>query len=222
MRNIRLYILGAIALLVLGGQLVLITARVAGTTEGQAGNFASQAQVVQPVPTAQLAQLTPYVPPANANSYQGYLLKGPNGSTPVAPPAPSDSDAFVTRTTGMPAIEPTIKDTGSAGPAFTPADVVKYRSTKGAKNVSGYSSSVPVSIVKIEFLTLKELKARDPYMTINLPDDTLLCYVQYRGSFEFENRAKPAMSSNNVPYAVEVFDARTGNLLVTGLNNSLK
>jgi hypothetical protein len=138
----------------------------------------------------------------------------------------SDTDIAFTPSTGVPAITPSISDAGPASPAFTVSDVVNYENSQycpsclgGQNGAAGYSSSTTTSMVSAEFITYKDLLLRDDTLTLNLPDDTLLCFVQYSGSFQQGN---PTGATTTFPYAMEVYDAHTGNLLVWGTNTSLK
>ena len=69
------------------------------------------------------------------------------------------------------------------------------------------------TVVRVEFLTSKQVSTLLGGESIGLPDDALLCYVGLQGSFAFPGPQGPTVT---YPRGVEVFDAWTGNLLISG------
>ena len=122
---------------------------------------------------------------------------------------------------GMPGIQPSIIGAQPNTPSFTVDDVMRYHNANNALGVGGYASTVAPTILKIEFLTERELRGRSPMATSGLPDDTLLCYVQYSGNFLLPGR--PGVTeSKYYTRAAEVFNARTGNRMVVGVGPWVK
>lgn len=215
MPKVRFYIIAALAVLLVGGQIALAQAKI--------GIFASK-ELVSSAPRSEDAStnhITP-VPAASASLPRGgYAYDqpvGPNGLHPYVPAFKSDDDTTGgTQITGSPAIHPTIMGAGANEPAFTKEDVVAYSNRTNIQGIWGYPSSVRPSIVKIEFLTDKEVRQRIASYSANLPDDKLLCYVRYRGSFLLP---QPPQLGSSIPceYAFEIFDAYTGNRIAYGVD----
>ncbi len=121
-------------------------------------------------------------------------------SSNVLPQTPSSS-------LGIPAIIPRT----NTSPAFTVEDAVQYVNTHPMPR-----AFIPTSrptIVKTAFLTSREVSALLNGESTGLPDNTLLCYVELHGTFTF-----PGPSGTTVTYqtGIEVFDAHTGNFLISG------
>jgi hypothetical protein len=110
---------------------------------------------------------------------------------------------------GIPMIHPT-----RAGiPAFTVADVRQFFTAHPVKSASG----APAQIAEIQFMPEEQASAIMRGEPVGLPAHALVCYVQFRGSFLTTGgygppQAKPAWFQ----LEEEVFDARTGNLMVYG------
>jgi hypothetical protein len=124
----------------------------------------------------------------------------PPFQTPSAPGAPDVGH-------GIPAINPT----GAGVPAFTADDMSKYALNNPLPGLVGQGGSPSVS--RDEFLT-SEVLALLLNTPTNQPDGTLLGYVELKGDFSFPG-ADPDHPLR-FPYAYEVFDAKTGNLLLWG------
>lgn len=144
----------------------------------------------------------------------------------AAPSTIEDAPASL-RQVGSPAIQPSIKDAAPNQAAFTEADVVRYAevyqaqlNSQGQHGIWGYPSDTPVKIAKVEFLTLSDLKKRHPYIEPNVPADTLLCYIQYTGTFKQENERAGTPIQRTI--AFEVLNAQTGNRLAYGLDIQLR
>lgn len=194
---LRLSILGILALLIVGAQLGL-TGFATGTKS--------------PTQAAQVAYPTPEPPGKPAPGTENAIADGP---------AP--------RVAGAPAVRPSIPNAGPGQAAFTTDDVKRYfdegqARRNGVNGIADYASDAPVSIAKIEFLTLRELQAKHPYIEPNLPGDTLLCYVQYKGEFQMLDVSQGGKVSKTtvLPYAFEVLDAQTGNQYMYGVDVKLR
>lgn len=116
---------------------------------------------------------------------------------------------------GVPAITPSQPGI----PAFTIDDVKHYlasHSFEGGPTVDRSSYSIDT----IQFLKAKQASVLMQGEVVGLPDDALVCYTVLRGPFILQNvRMPPGEPIPATPIAsrgVEVFDARTGNLLVWG------
>ena len=193
---LRLSVIGIAALLLIGAQLASTAFRMGAGT---------------PIQAAQVAYPTSQVPGE------------------AAAPSSIDEAGPSLQQVGSPAIEPTIKNATADEASFTEADVVRYfedyqARLNGQHAIWGYASEVPVSIAKIEFLTLRELKAKHPYIEPNVPEDTLLCYIQYKGAFKQFNDDQSVPAGAPIPrdIAFEVLDAQTGNRLVHGLDIQIR
>lgn len=113
--------------------------------------------------------------------------------------------------TGAPAIRPRTTTADASTPAFTVADVEQYVTTNSLPHA--LPTTVRPTIVKITFLTSQQVSTL-LHTTTGLPDATLLCYVELQGSFTFagpRGTTTPTFSTG-----FEVFDAHTGNLLISG------
>ncbi len=126
---------------------------------------------------------------------------------------------------GVPAITPRLAVVNLSTPTFTEGDVRQY---VNSHPVGGKISSQGTPVIeKIEFLTKKDLATRLPLggHVAGLSDDRLLCYVQLSGTFSVA--APPPVvnrtpSSASVQKSMQLFDALTGNLLLTGAGNEIK
>lgn len=110
---------------------------------------------------------------------------------------------------GSPAIRPTRKQ---IIPSFSSTDVVTYMSGRPlARTLS--SSKLSSAYMTVQFLPSKMVSARLLGEPTGLPDSTLLCLVIAHGTFTFSG---PEGTMVTYPVGYEVFDARTGNLLMWG------
>lgn len=95
---------------------------------------------------------------------------------------------------------------------FTVDDVKAYIKTH-AIPMAGTVSSKPAKILSIEFITSKEARERMKGDSVGVADDAPVCYVVLYGPFQTGSvppGAKPLVSDKGV----EIFDGRTGRLLV--------
>lgn len=111
---------------------------------------------------------------------------------------------------GLPAITPH-GTVSSNSAAFTTNDVVQYVGTHLLPDAT-ISGSKPV-IKKVEFLTNQEVSMLLGGESVGTSDNTLLCYVELQGTFTFYG---PRGAQVTYHIGIEVFDAHTGNLLITG------
>ncbi|HLW03882.1 MAG TPA: hypothetical protein VKT82_34865 [Ktedonobacterales bacterium] len=129
--------------------------------------------------------------------------------------APSLADPFYRQTiyncddsgssaaTGAAAIQPHLRAT----PSFTADDVRHYLKQHGVLGADG-----PFTILKILFITSREACQRTQGEDIGLDANALVCFVELKGTFYpflYIDGSQPSS-----PYAAEVFDAQTGNLLM--------
>ncbi len=110
---------------------------------------------------------------------------------------------------GVPAIHPRTTTAPAGTPAFTTADVEQLvKNTPMPKDMASWN---PV-IIRVTFLTSLQVSALLKDNT-GVPDERLLCYVEMQGTFSF-----PTPSGTGVTFqrGFEVFDAHSGNLLMSG------
>jgi hypothetical protein len=115
-----------------------------------------------------------------------------------------------------------LKLTPNKVPAFTVEDMKAYLqsapSCAGGPTLSGQ----PPTIETLEFVGCKELTDR-LNLFIGLPDDALVCYVVLRGPFRLTLMSYPPGAVQGIPVSEtveEIYDARTGDLLVWGAGPS--
>ena len=92
-------------------------------------------------------------------------------------------------------------------PAFTADDVRHYLKKTGVPGADG-----PFTILKILFITSREACQCTQGEYIGLDANAMVCFVELKGTFYpfmWINGSPPSS-----PYAAEVFDARTGSLLM--------
>ena len=123
-----------------------------------------------------------------------------------------------TNAPGMPAISPTLSQDNPNAPSFTKADVQAYITAHPAPPRMTLAEGYTVKILTTDFISSKEASQRMQGEYVGLPDTVLVCYVTLQGPFLLSHvsspfGAKPFAPSETV---TEVFDAHTGNLLVSG------
>jgi hypothetical protein len=179
-------------------------------------------------PTPPPGQGTPYPTedlehPAIAPTYPPTPLDGtpnwPGIPAPVPTGSPAPAAPAVQRPTGRPAIVPTIPDASPDQPAFTEADVRRYDATHTPRGFAMRGEAIgPVTIRQMSFGTVDQLRSRLGG-DLGLPGATLLCYVEYTGTFHLTH--PPGMGAPTVSHgAAEVFDAHTGNLLQSSVGTA--
>ena len=117
-------------------------------------------------------------------------------------------------TRGAKAIQPHL----SSIPAFTQEDVRNYVATQPVPGASIRSVKTP-TVMKIEFMTTQEASELI-HNFISWRKDDLVCYVELEGAFTFHGGPPGRVSRYETTPAetrvCEIFDAQTGNCLVTG------
>ena len=120
---------------------------------------------------------------------------------------------------GLPAIQPTKRVASQAEAAFAEADVRQYLA-----NHPLFKPATPTggAVTKVLFITAAQASAMLRGESIGRPDDTLVCLVEVQGPLDMSGVSVPAgipMDQSKFKPAqtgVIVFDAQTGNLLITG------
>jgi hypothetical protein len=119
-------------------------------------------------------------------------------------PGPS-STAF-----GIPAISPR----NNCTPSFTARDVLDYENAHPFAAMRVEAVGKP-AITKIWFLTSAEASQQMHGESIGIPDDALVCYVEFYRIFR-KGSGPGGEPTERMGTAQQVFDAHTGNLLVAG------
>jgi hypothetical protein len=127
---------------------------------------------------------------------------GGHQGTPLALPTGTSSFSL-----GVPAIQPTQKGL----PTFTRDEVIAFLKKNGVAHV--INGKTNFTVVRIDFISSKEASNRLHGESIGVPDQAQVCYVELAGSFVFPG---PDNTSGKFPRAIEIFDAQTGNLLLSG------
>lgn len=106
----------------------------------------------------------------------------------------------------------------SSIPAFTEQDVRNYVASQGVPGGSIRSTRTP-TVIKIEFMTTQRASELI-HNFISWRNDDLVCYVDLEGAFTFHGGPPGYVSRSETTPAetrvCEIFDAQTGNCLVTG------
>ena len=76
-----------------------------------------------------------------------------------------------------------------------------------------HAQATDVAILSTSFITSQQVRSLLHSANLGLPDDEPMCVVVMSGKFVFSG---PPGATPTFPIAVEVFDARTGNLLQAG------
>jgi hypothetical protein len=143
-----------------------------------------------------------------------------NPSASAAPPQPSPRHPVsfppVRPPTGLAAVR--VSRPGQV-PGFTAAEAQAYAiaHTPGTTVVRGRQ------VARTTFLTAAQLTVALRGAATGLPADTPVCYVVLNGRFSFVGPPLPGHKQAvlHFPYALDVFDARTGNVLMSGYQPSL-
>ena len=110
---------------------------------------------------------------------------------------------------GSPAITPHINARDPYAPTFTREDVIAWI---GKNPIGSMIALEPPTLVKIEFTTAGDVM-RQLYSSTGLPDSAPVCYVEFQGRFDSPH---PPGATPVYTRAWEVFDGRTGNILMAG------
>lgn len=113
---------------------------------------------------------------------------------------------------GIPAIRPHL----SGKQAFTTADVQAYIKSHPMGDGHGHSVTAQPGTIQIKFITASAASALLHGESIGRPDNALVCYVEYHGTFIADGPMPPRAAGKMLPskVAVEIYDAQTGNLLL--------
>ena len=113
---------------------------------------------------------------------------------------------------GAPAITPTL----SGIPAFAKDDVMAYVTTHNMPFDDAPPSDI--TAVEVSFITSREVNALIDRQNTSIPDSYLLCFVRLTGRFVFAGPPTASGQATSLTYqhAYQVFDAKTGNLLMGG------
>ena len=124
--------------------------------------------------------------------------------------------ALPTGTIQQPVGEAAIPPTSDKVPAFTKEDVIKYIKA----HTMPFSDTPPSAIkgIDVSFITSREVNTLVNRQSVGIPDDYPLCLARLSGRFTFSGPPGTNKKSSSGTYgqAYEVFDARTGNLLMGG------
>lgn len=134
-------------------------------------------------------------------------------------PLPFRSQRTPMAVVGSPAIKPHLTTNSSPSSASSTAE----KPTFLASDASAYVTTHPMwrnlaawatpTVVKVAFLTSKQVSALLGGESTGMPDNALLCFVELRGSFSF---AGPTGVTVTYSTGFEVFDAHSGNFLMSG------
>jgi hypothetical protein len=144
---------------------------------------------------------------------------GSNVSAPLAP-TPFGTQRTPMPVVGSPAITPHPTTTSSSArsgtstfdsPTFSASDASAYITTHPMwRNLAVWA---PPTVVQVAFYSSKQVSTLLGGESTGMPDNTLLCYVELRGTFTF---AGPNGTTATFSTGFEVFDAHTGNFLMAG------
>jgi hypothetical protein len=137
------------------------------------------------------------------------------GADEITPSATALADQKVVRppedSAPLPRGSAAIKPSTTATPAFSVDDVKKFVTTH--RFPFSISRDRKYSISRIEFLSSRQVSDLLNGAYTGFPDDYMLCYVELQGTFTF-----PGPMGSTVTYhrGIEIFDAGTGNFLISG------
>ena len=209
-----LWVVGIVALVVISAQVFGSISKGATVTVGSAnqiGNSLAEAQIT-PVYSAPVEPESPsFIGPDGRSHTITTLIPDEVELTPELPYA-----------IGIPAIQPNTSNAGPDEPAFTEEDVRRYHETYETHGAGHYPSLIPAKIEKIEFGTIEEFLALGmPVNGLGQPKGTLVCVVQYSGSF-IPRTLPGTKASGTLPYALVVFHAHTSNQLMSSVMYELR
>jgi hypothetical protein len=110
---------------------------------------------------------------------------------------------------------PAIAPRNNCSPSFTVQDVLDYENTHPFETMR----TEPVgklTITKIWFITSAEASGQMQGESTGIPDDALVCYVEFYGTFRSYAPMPGSKPREHTGTGSQVFDAHTGNLLVAG------
>jgi hypothetical protein len=131
-------------------------------------------------------------------------------------PGPLHTTAMQQHPLGIPAITPRANLARVSGARFTQDDVVQYIAAHPEIVGAAPNTTAPI-VTSVQFITAQQASTLLQGESIGLPDTAPVCVVHVKGSFVF-NAAPPGLGNTKTSYttALLVFDAHTGNLIVSG------
>ena len=127
----------------------------------------------------------------------------------------SAADGDTTQQRGFPAITPRIVSNDPREPAITEQEVLDHFLAHPASGTGKIQTDGPSAVERVEFLPARDVHAR-LNLTTGRADDAPLCLVTVRGAFTRHGMRGMAPFHGNT--VVQVYDARTGNLLLQRLD----
>lgn len=119
---------------------------------------------------------------------------------------------------GIPAITPRANLMSASGPRFTRDDVIQYIGTH--PQILGAIPGKPAPVVtSVQFVTAAQASVLLQGESIGLPDSSPVCIVRAKGSFASSYSPPPILANKAeapATTAVLVFDAHTGNMIISG------
>ncbi len=141
----------------------------------------------------------------------------PSGLEVIAPtphcPGPSDSPLSVEA--GQPLGAPSIAPRNQCTPSFTVQDVLDYEHAHPFGNMRMASIGHP-KVTKVLFITSAQASQRLGGESIGLADDALVCFVELDGAYRFSPPLGAGDVREHTGTMHEIFDAHTGNLIISG------
>ena len=122
----------------------------------------------------------------------------------------------------QPHVRPPLKLTSKWTPSFTADDMTAYLQGAPECSLGPTLSEEPPTVESVEFVTRKELTDRIK-VYIGPDDDALVCYVVLRGPFLLSMMSLPPGADPGPHFServIEIYDASTGSLLVSGVGLS--
>lgn len=138
---------------------------------------------------------------------------GSTGSIEVATAAKTVCPGALYTQSGQAMGVPAITSRNNCTPSFTVQDVVDYERAHPFSNHRMTPVGTP-KLTKVLFITSAEASKRLGNEWIGLPDDALVCFVELSGTYQFSPPMGPTSEHTGTMH--QVFDAHTGNLLVSG------
>lgn len=126
-------------------------------------------------------------------------------------PASATQGKTYTLPSGVPAIRLRTSPASTSIPAFTLQDAIDYVSTHPVPRAKLLASIV---VTRGAFMTDGQLALLLHGESTGLPSSTIVCYIEFHGDVQFLNG--PPGTTPRFSKGYEVFDARTGNLLMWG------
>ena len=128
---------------------------------------------------------------------------------------------------GVSAIQPSRHVTDRSQAAYGRAEVERYLESN-PRLMRGVPGGPSPRLGTVEFLPASQARARVNHASIGRPDDALVCWVELIGPFDVSQdvsipalvaRRSGPISFAPAPKQILVFDAQTGNLLLSGYSD---